>query len=54
MDCMEIWSFEWIASGYGYGVDMDMAKRVVKNYSISLFGSRGEDGIFYYQKELRI
>ena len=27
MDCMWIWSFEWIASGYGYGMDMDMAKR---------------------------
>ena len=27
MDCMEIWSFEWIVSGYRYSVDMDMAKR---------------------------
>ena len=26
MDCMWIWSFEWIASGYGYryGGDMDV------------------------------
>ena len=24
MDCMWIWSFEWIASGYGYGYGVDM------------------------------
>ena len=24
MDCMWIWRFEWIASGYGYGYDGDM------------------------------
>ena len=23
MDCMWIWRFEWIASGYGYGYDGD-------------------------------
>ena len=36
MDCMEIWSFEWIVSGYGYGVDMDMAKRGSKKLQYTL------------------
>ena len=48
MDCMWIWRFEWIASGYGYGydgdmdvdTDLDMVMRCSKNCSISLLGSR--------------
>ena len=38
MNCMEIWSFEWIASGYGYryggdsdvDTDLDMVMRCSK------------------------
>ena len=56
--------FEWIAWRYGVlnGLQADMdtvwiwiwLREVVKNYSIPLLGSRWDDAIFYYQKELRI
>ena len=56
--------FEWIAWRYGVlnglQADTDMVwiwiwlREVVKNYSIPLLGSRWDDAIFYYQKELRI